>query len=62
MDDAMDEDTVSLPHQQSFSSLKSDSDYTYQVNYTPYLYQPPLLNSGLPSLKFNSLPGRSRVH
>ncbi|XP_046467311.1 uncharacterized protein [Neodiprion pinetum] len=31
VDDAMDEDTVSLPHQQSFSSLKTDSDYIYQV-------------------------------
>ncbi|XP_015518442.1 transmembrane protein adipocyte-associated 1 homolog isoform X5 [Neodiprion pinetum] len=32
VDDAMDEDTVSLPHQQSFSSLKTDSDYIYQNN------------------------------
>ncbi|XP_046746401.1 uncharacterized protein LOC124411347 isoform X2 [Diprion similis] len=31
VDDTMDEDTVSLPHQQSFSSLKTDSDYIYQV-------------------------------
>ncbi|XP_046412572.1 uncharacterized protein LOC124175935 isoform X3 [Neodiprion fabricii] len=31
VDDAMDEDTVSLPHQQSFSSLKTDSDYIYQI-------------------------------
>ncbi|KAJ8683480.1 hypothetical protein QAD02_019272 [Eretmocerus hayati] len=30
VDDAMEEDTVSLPHQQSFSSLKTDSDYIYQ--------------------------------
>ncbi|XP_023245857.1 transmembrane protein adipocyte-associated 1 homolog isoform X2 [Copidosoma floridanum] len=30
VDDTMDEDTVSLPHQQSFSSLKTDSDYIYQ--------------------------------
>ncbi|XP_012258762.2 transmembrane protein adipocyte-associated 1 homolog isoform X3 [Athalia rosae] len=30
VDDAMDEDTVSLPHQQSFSSLRTDSDYIYQ--------------------------------
>ena len=32
VDDAMEEDTVSLPHQQSFSSLKTDSDYIYQVH------------------------------
>ncbi|XP_012258761.2 transmembrane protein adipocyte-associated 1 homolog isoform X2 [Athalia rosae] len=32
VDDAMDEDTVSLPHQQSFSSLRTDSDYIYQNN------------------------------
>ncbi|XP_043464443.1 transmembrane protein adipocyte-associated 1 homolog isoform X2 [Leptopilina heterotoma] len=32
VDDAMEEDTVSLPHQQSFSSLKTDSDYIYQNN------------------------------
>ncbi|XP_076621049.1 transmembrane protein adipocyte-associated 1 homolog isoform X2 [Colletes latitarsis] len=35
VDDAMDEDTVSLPHQQSFSSLKTDSDYIYQ-NHSVY--------------------------
>lgn len=39
VDDAMDEDTVSLPHQQSFSSLKTDSDYIYQVH-TPSIYIP----------------------
>ncbi|XP_017795724.1 PREDICTED: uncharacterized protein LOC108577131 [Habropoda laboriosa] len=39
VDDAMDEDTVSLPHQQSFSSLKTDSDYIYQVH-TPSSYMP----------------------
>ncbi|CAK9808966.1 hypothetical protein ANTQUA_LOCUS5822 [Anthophora quadrimaculata] len=39
VDDAMDEDTVSLPHQQSFSSLKTDSDYIYQVH-TPSTYMP----------------------
>lgn len=32
MDEPMDEDQVSLPHQQSFSSLKTDSDYIYQVS------------------------------
>ncbi|RZF41560.1 hypothetical protein LSTR_LSTR000274 [Laodelphax striatellus] len=32
VDDTMEEDTVSLPHQQSFSSLKTDSDYIYQSN------------------------------
>ncbi|KAG8267754.1 Transmembrane protein adipocyte-associated 1 [Homalodisca vitripennis] len=30
VDDTMEDDTVSLPHQQSFSSLKTDSDYIYQ--------------------------------
>lgn len=39
VDDAMDEDTVSLPHQQSFSSLKTDSDYIYQVH-TPSTHIP----------------------
>jgi len=39
VDDAMDEDTVSLPHQQSFSSLKTDSDYIYQVH-TPSIHIP----------------------
>jgi len=39
VDDAMDEDTVSLPHQQSFSSLKTDSDYIYQVH-TPSIHVP----------------------
>ncbi|KAL0278163.1 UNVERIFIED_CONTAM: hypothetical protein PYX00_000064 [Menopon gallinae] len=32
IDDAMEDDNVSLPHQQSFSSLKTDSDYIYQSN------------------------------
>nr|CAD7445027.1 unnamed protein product [Timema bartmani] len=32
VDDTMEDDTVSLPHQQSFSSLKTDSDYIYQNN------------------------------
>lgn len=31
-DDRVEDDTVSLPHQPSFSSLKTDSDYIYQVN------------------------------
>lgn len=31
MDETMEDDQVSLPHQQSFSSLKTDSDYIYQV-------------------------------
>lgn len=35
----MDEDTVSLPHQQSFSSLRTDSDYIYQVH-TPSIHMP----------------------
>lgn len=33
VDDHMEDDTVSLPHQQSFSSLKTDSDYIYQVSW-----------------------------
>lgn len=28
----MEDDNVSLPHQQSFSSVKTDSDYIYQVD------------------------------
>lgn len=32
MDDTLEDDNVSLPHQQSFSSLKTDSDYIYQTN------------------------------
>lgn len=32
VDDTMEDDNVSLPHQQSFSSLKTDSDYIYQVS------------------------------
>jgi len=36
-DDRVEEDTVSLPHQPSFSSLKTDSDYIYQVNTVHYL-------------------------
>lgn len=39
VDDGMEEDTVSLPHQQSFSSLKTDSDYIYQVH-TPSIHMP----------------------
>lgn len=39
VDDAMEEDTVSLPHQQSFSSLKTDSDYIYQVH-VPSFHMP----------------------
>lgn len=39
VDDAMEDDTVSLPHQQSFSSLKTDSDYIYQVH-TPSIHMP----------------------
>lgn len=37
MDEPMDEDQVSLPHQQSFSSLKTDSDYIYQVSQLTHL-------------------------
>lgn len=32
VDDMVEDDNVSLPHQQSFSSLKTDSDYIYQVS------------------------------
>lgn len=32
VDDTMEDDNVSLPHQQSFSSLKTDSDYIFQNN------------------------------
>jgi len=31
-DDRVEDDTVSLPHQPSFSSLKTDSDYIYQTD------------------------------
>lgn len=37
-DDRVEEDTVSLPHQPSFSSLKTDSDYIYQVNIEKLLF------------------------
>lgn len=40
VDDAMEEENVSLPHQQSFSSLKTDSDYIYQVH-SPCFHLPP---------------------
>lgn len=45
IEDNMDDDTVSLPHQQSFSSLKTDSDYIYQVNFL-------LGNKEVTSIKF----------
>ncbi|XP_050521237.1 transmembrane protein adipocyte-associated 1 homolog [Daktulosphaira vitifoliae] len=32
-DDRVEDDTVSLPHQPSFSSLKTDSDYIYQTDH-----------------------------
>ncbi|GAB1860435.1 Integral membrane protein GPR175 [Camponotus japonicus] len=50
VDDAMDEDTVSLPHQQSFSSLKTDSDYIYQVH-TPSIHIPLYDSQALKSFK-----------
>lgn len=50
VDDAMDEDTVSLPHQQSFSSLKTDSDYIYQVH-TPSIHMPLYDSQALKSFK-----------
>ncbi|XP_031785095.1 transmembrane protein adipocyte-associated 1 homolog [Nasonia vitripennis] len=70
VDDAMDEDTVSLPHQQSFSSLKTDSDYIYQVH-TPCFHAPlfhnPFFNSGYlattsTSTTATSKPGPSRFY
>ncbi|XP_063367100.1 transmembrane protein adipocyte-associated 1 homolog [Cydia amplana] len=36
MDEPLDDDQVSLPHQQSFSSLKTDSDYIYQQSNSVY--------------------------
>lgn len=36
VDDNVEDDTVSLPHQQSFSSLKTDSDYIYQVSVSTF--------------------------
>ena len=44
----MEEDTVSLPHQQSFSSLKTDSDYIYQVH-TPCFHAPLFHSQCLPN-------------
>lgn len=43
VDDNMEDDTVSLPHQQSFSSLKTDSDYIYQ---NPNAYDSTQFNIG----------------
>lgn len=36
MDEPIEDDQVSLPHQQSFSSLKTDSDYIYQQSNSVY--------------------------
>ncbi|XP_053997241.1 transmembrane protein adipocyte-associated 1 homolog isoform X1 [Hylaeus anthracinus] len=58
VDDAMDEDTVSLPHQQSFSSLKTDSDYIYQVH-TASIYMP-LYDSQ--TLKTSPLKHKTSLH
>lgn len=55
VDDAMDEDTVSLPHQQSFSSLKTDSDYIYQVH-TPSVHIPLYDSQASKSSKLNPRP------
>lgn len=38
-DDRVEDDTVSLPHQPSFSSLKTDSDYIYQVSLKIYRFR-----------------------
>jgi len=56
VDDAMDEDTVSLPHQQSFSSLKTDSDYIYQVH-TPSVHIPLYDSHASKSSKLSPQPG-----
>jgi len=56
VDDAMDEDTVSLPHQQSFSSLKTDSDYIYQVH-TPSVHIPLYDSQASKPPKLNPRPG-----
>ncbi|XP_012221364.1 uncharacterized protein [Linepithema humile] len=56
VDDAMDEDTVSLPHQQSFSSLKTDSDYIYQVH-TPSVHIPLYDSQASKTSKLNPRPG-----
>lgn len=58
VDDAMDEDTVSLPHQQSFSSLKTDSDYIYQVH-TPSIHMPLY---GSQALKSSPSKHKSSLH
>lgn len=58
VDDAMDEDTVSLPHQQSFSSLKTDSDYIYQVH-TPSFHMPLYASQ---TLKSPSLKHKTSLH
>ncbi|KZC13455.1 PREDICTED: uncharacterized protein LOC107191659 [Dufourea novaeangliae] len=58
VDDAMDEDTVSLPHQQSFSSLRTDSDYIYQVH-TPSIHKP-LYDSQI--LKSSPLKHKASFH
>lgn len=45
VDEAIEEDTVSLPHQLSCSSLKTDSDYIYQNN---LLYDSTQFEAGTP--------------
>ncbi|XP_034951888.1 uncharacterized protein [Chelonus insularis] len=60
VDDTIEEDTVSLPHQQSFSSLRTDSDYLYQVH-TPSIYIPlyePLTTNPSASKAFYSFSSR----
>ncbi|XP_046662604.1 transmembrane protein adipocyte-associated 1-like isoform X2 [Homalodisca vitripennis] len=52
VDDTMeDDDTVSLPHQQSFSSLKTDSDYIYQSN---SVYDSTQFDSAIPAPLYNT--------
>ncbi|XP_054277947.1 transmembrane protein adipocyte-associated 1 homolog [Macrosteles quadrilineatus] len=51
VDDNMEDDTVSLPHQQSFSSLKTDSDYIYQSN---SVYDSTHFDSVMPAALYNT--------
>uniref|UniRef100_A0A1B6HKA0 Transmembrane protein adipocyte-associated 1 homolog n=3 Tax=Proconiini TaxID=565685 RepID=A0A1B6HKA0_9HEMI len=51
VDDTMEDDTVSLPHQQSFSSLKTDSDYIYQSN---SVYDSTQFDSAIPAPLYNT--------
>lgn len=50
VDDTMEDDNVSLPHQQSFSSLKTDSDYIYQVS---FIYKKNMFTHSFAQKSFN---------